>query len=547
LNDDKAGLKFRCKQCGHVVSVPAADDDLSDIEVLESGAEQAPRDRRPTSQGPTSQRKQRSQKSRGEARRTRQPTGAKRSRKSKPKKGGIPTWAWIVGGGCLTVAMGLVLIVGLLFWSGYKAGREGGQRIAREIRQARKQADQGIRKPDRSRRGRANPSGNVKTGPAHEGNAPARTTDEMLKSAVTIRAEPPVRQLVQPFVEVPILKAVRVLPSEPYRVQSLAVSPDSQTVYAATQLVHDRKTVKRPDYEKILSWSIGSGQVLDNLTHPNGGGIPSLAASPDGATIAYSGRREKIVLMDAASFNEKSSWNRTRGLALGFLRFSSDGKQLAMVVQTDVRKSINTIRIYDIASGRVQDLSGLSEEHDIRGLEYSPDGKKLIAVSHVKTYSLDEAVEPEIQIWNAHPPRLDKRIISEQGSGSFRAMSATSSGETIVTLSKTASGRDRLCFWDSSTAEWVSDWASDDSGVLSVPWLAISPDGKYLATGSTGTRIGLWDVQSHRLVASLRAGDKRFGSDNIVFSPDGNWLIVGSERTSDVVVWDLSAISSPPQ
>ncbi len=51
-----------------------------------------------------------------------------------------------------------------------------------------------------------------------------------------------------------------------------------------------------------------------------------------------------------------------------------------------------------------------------------------------------------------------------------------------------------------------------------------SPDGDYLVSGSQGKMIQLWNVETHKEVATLQGYDSYINS--LEFSPDGKKLIV---------------------
>jgi WD40 repeat protein len=87
--------------------------------------------------------------------------------------------------------------------------------------------------------------------------------------------------------------------------------------------------------------------------------------------------------------------------------------------------------------------------------------------------------------------------------------------------------------WDLSTEGWL-----DLRGHTSKVWdLAISPDGRRLATGSLDRTIKLWDTKTGEEVFTLRGHTA--GVICVAFSPDGHRIASGSwDRT--VRVWDTS-------
>src|SRR5262249_55811927 len=68
--------------------------------------------------------------------------------------------------------------------------------------------------------------------------------------------------------------------------------------------------------------------------------------------------------------------------------------------------------------------------------------------------------------------------------------------------------------------------------------LAISPDGKALATGDDGQEgVRLWDVTTGRLLRTL--GDRTtWDMSQVAFSPDGRYLAVASSHQKALVLWD---------
>jgi WD40 repeat protein len=75
--------------------------------------------------------------------------------------------------------------------------------------------------------------------------------------------------------------------------------------------------------------------------------------------------------------------------------------------------------------------------------------------------------------------------------------------------------------------------------------VAFSPDGKRLASGSTGAAWGgelkVWDAQTGLEVLSFQGGGHLH---NVVFSPNGNWLATSVGRT--VKIYDGTPLPQKP-
>ena len=69
--------------------------------------------------------------------------------------------------------------------------------------------------------------------------------------------------------------------------------------------------------------------------------------------------------------------------------------------------------------------------------------------------------------------------------------------------------------------------------------MTISPNGRFVAAGSLGTVIRIWETETGRLLETL--GDHRDTVYSVSFTPDGKSLLSGSlDKT--LKVWDVSRL-----
>jgi WD40 repeat protein len=68
--------------------------------------------------------------------------------------------------------------------------------------------------------------------------------------------------------------------------------------------------------------------------------------------------------------------------------------------------------------------------------------------------------------------------------------------------------------------------------------MAISPDGKTLATAGDDKIVKLWDTATGKPIGSLKGHKDRPGA--LCFSPDGKLLLSGSDEKDDLRVWDVA-------
>jgi WD40 repeat protein len=88
--------------------------------------------------------------------------------------------------------------------------------------------------------------------------------------------------------------------------------------------------------------------------------------------------------------------------------------------------------------------------------------------------------------------------------------------------------------WDAATGKERAVLKAAEYWVDSV---AFSPDGKTLASGAGGNKVMLWDVRT-RKGKTLYDKLSQFASPLVVFSPDGKTLASGGRCISDIRLWD---------
>jgi WD40 repeat protein len=146
-------------------------------------------------------------------------------------------------------------------------------------------------------------------------------------------------------------------------VRAIAFSVDGKLLAACTGEPVQEGTV--------AVWEVATRKPL--WTHREKQGIPAVAFSPDGQTLAIGGYNKTAKLLDVAGGKERAKFdhpNEVRALA-----FSPDGKLLATACWD------GALRLWDLATGG-EKLTCKGPKDRLFRVQFSPDGKSLVSAGH---------------------------------------------------------------------------------------------------------------------------------------------------------------------
>jgi len=275
---------------------------------------------------------------------------------------------------------------------------------------------------------------------------------------------------------------------------------------------------------KIKLWELASGRELGTLIG-HIGPVLSLAFSPKENILASAGADSRIKL-----------WNATTGRELGTLTghfsrvhsvaFSPDGKTLA---SGGVDSSIKT---WDVATGRNL-LTLWGHSYWILSVAFSPDGTMLASGSADQTIKLwDFATGRNLQTLVGH----SAVVRSVAFSGDSKSL-LSGGGETIIEFNKETAATtpdNTIKLWDVSTGRLVRSFTAHSGGVLSI---AVSPDGKTVASGSGDRSIKLWEITTGRELRSLA---EHSGLVLAVAISIDDKVIASAGRDKTIKLWDTT-------
>ncbi len=257
--------------------------------------------------------------------------------------------------------------------------------------------------------------------------------------------------------------------------------------------------------------SRGIGQVFRAHT----GGINAVTFSPDGKTIATASDDRTVRIWSLEMDQPKVFEGHTD--EVWATAYSPDGKRLASGGKD------KTVRIWDIAKGTSSVLEGHLQW--ITHVTFSADGNWLAS----------QGLGDGIFLWNVNT-KEGTRVATNPGIEMSRGPVFSEDGRILVFVET-----GKLVVWDVTTGR-RDLWPGQTSFCSSI---AISPDGRMIATGGVNGLVRLWSTTGG-LSRTLRVHTDEVTA--LVFSRDGMTLMSGSKdrsvRSMDVIsgavkIWGL--------
>jgi WD40 repeat protein len=290
-------------------------------------------------------------------------------------------------------------------------------------------------------------------------------------------------------------------------VQSLAFGADDKTLISSGtdgqvwqwHLKSVRELLKHPTQYSTL-------EAKDRIP------LGRIAVSRDGKFFAVPGPGPdvSVSMLDAAT--GKVVQTLTGGTGVYTLALAPNGKFLAVgdSFYRDSRAA-GRVHIWNLKSGEKPQLI---EGHNgiVLAVAFSPDSRTLASGAD------------GVRLWDVATGKQVRRFLDHGGTN---GLAFSPDGKTLVSV-----GRSNIV-WDVETGQQLHRLPVGFAGAV-----AVSPNGKLLATGGSDHLVRLWDLASARELAQL-AG--HVGRVHVVaFSHDGNYLASGSEDTT-ILLWDVAS------
>ncbi len=308
-----------------------------------------------------------------------------------------------------------------------------------------------------------------------------------------------------------------------------------------------------PDGKRLASAAILAAKVWDTTTgqaafdmQGHFANVNAIVFSPDGKRLASCSHDMTVKLRDATNGRETLTLKGHRDAVTG-VAFTPDGKRIVSCSHDQ------TLKVWDTTSGN-ELLTLIGHTSYVTGVVISHDGKRLASVSWDSTARLWDAESgQELLTVNGHSHRVNSVAFSPDG----KRLATASDDRTVkiwdISLSpkdKTSAASrpmpakevERPVTFSAETAR-VTQATQDDPLTVtlkghaeSISSLAISPDGKWLASASSDGVV-VWDVADRKPRFTLRSHGQ-YAISSVAISPDGKRLAAGVEKV--VKVWDAA-------
>ena len=285
----------------------------------------------------------------------------------------------------------------------------------------------------------------------------------------------------------------------------------------------DGKTLAIGSYDVLKFWNVASKKIETDLPLEIGS-LRALAYSPDGRLLAVGGYQD-VVLYDAKTRKPLRKLEGHRGDVTGAV-FTPDGRTL--ITSSDDE----TVRFWNIADGKqIRSLDGI--DYPVQAVAISADGKLLAAASGDENRVTKPGV---VQVWETASGKQLLRFADHKRTATDVVFSPD--GKRLLSTSTDQT----INVYDLTTGKTLGFYKGHSRPTNTV---LFAPDGRTVISGSGGRARGgneiiLWDLPDAKKLAVIGKGHAGRIFD-LALSRDGKTLASASYDKT-VALWDVGPI-----
>ena len=305
---------------------------------------------------------------------------------------------------------------------------------------------------------------------------------------------------------------------------NLQSDPERSTLLALEGL--HVTTLPHPEIIQALHQALPAMRIARTSSPQEGhiGNVYTVVYSPDGKTIASAGKDGNIIIWDALNLTviqtlllvpDRSQYN---GYGAFAAVYSPDGKFLAAV------GADGKLTVFDTSTWEIE-YQIEAHKGQVRAVAYSHNGK------YIATGGGDSTA----RVWDATTGKLIASLggVGKEGNQYGIETVTFNLDDTILFV---GGDSDLVIYaWDVASGTLAYQLGTPGKTINLINGLAVSPDGKTLASSGSDRLIRLWELDSRGENMEIPGHvDWVYG---LAFTPDGQRLIsAGADRT--IRVWD---------
>jgi WD40 repeat protein/serine/threonine protein kinase len=258
-----------------------------------------------------------------------------------------------------------------------------------------------------------------------------------------------------------------------------------------------------------------------------------MALSPNGRILATAA--SDIQLWDVTTGKKLPTLEGHR-TQIQCLAFSPDGKWLA----SGAAGPDATVRIWDVASGKLEKVCWHAGTEGpgsgwVTGVAFAPDGKTVFSSSF----------EGSVRQWDVQTGQEVKRF---GGKGRYRCLAISPDGRWLASGTSSPPGEPRGIFvWDVASGKEIQRFEGHATpGKIGETILAFSPDGKRILSAGYDPTARVWDIAGGKEVRRLEDCPLAGWGGSVQWAPDGRTLLEVRSDYRGIRRWDVETGKERP-